>query len=110
VIFIFYLFISASLMSAIRRQFLLKFGMLTERSVTIKRTGLVPDRCHCFISCFWCADVWSSCVAAFALNTWCLGFNWINRKQYVHADFETNSSGTSTGVHSFGELWIISLS
>jgi len=28
--------------------------------------------------------------------------------EYVHADFETNSSRTSTEVHSFGQMWIIS--
>jgi len=65
-------------------------------------TRPIPDSSCRLGSCFWCAELFSSWVAAFALNPWCLGFNWIS-KLYVNTDFEANSSQASTGVHnSFG--------
>jgi len=54
---------------------------------------------HVFDVLKYLARVWQH------LNTSCLGFNCI---EYVHAYFEVNSLWASTGVHFFGQLWIIS--
>jgi len=47
------------------------------------RTGPVPDCSRRLSSCFWSAEVFSSGVEAFALKSWCLGFNWISRKHRI---------------------------